>query len=438
MSDLPDWTTGVDILAQTIGNLNVDIVAETIAHLHIDIVAQSVGNLNVNIAASAVTLNVAIQSSAVTLNVNISSQSVNLNVNIAASAVTLNVAIASSAVTLNVAIQSSAVTLNVNVSTSVDINIKTSGGANIIIDKLVQDARDSYGKYLYPYNDGVEKTGVPADFTTGARGTFWRRGCAGVVLDILIYLKNTTAGPLSRTFYLYPFPGAAAIDSLTISQAANTTGWVTYNYYKHWFYDSLLIGCINDFPAGLSIGYFPEVGAYQGNGMVLEPGGWRPATYVPAIKVWVGGLGKFLPVGGTVTAVLLCDESKKQGGMWGVGDWSAYKGADKNFHTYALNKAPGTSISATYTVPADKTLYITSFTMSCWGNTAADRDLNQIVIGELWSGATVLVDIGGNGGAGITFSKPFAIAAGVVLTYLVANCSNHNANIDVTAIGYEV
>lgn len=48
--------------------------------LNVNIVAQSIGNLNVNIASSSITLNVAIQSSAVTFDVNIQAQTVDLKV----------------------------------------------------------------------------------------------------------------------------------------------------------------------------------------------------------------------------------------------------------------------------------------------------------------------------------------------------------------------
>lgn len=63
MSDYPDGTMpvsiiaqaiadlAVDIVAQTIGNLAVDIAAQTLAALGVDITAQSVGNLAVDIAA---------------------------------------------------------------------------------------------------------------------------------------------------------------------------------------------------------------------------------------------------------------------------------------------------------------------------------------------------------------------------------------------------
>jgi len=49
---LPDWTTGVDIIAQTITTLAIDIKAQTLSQL------------NVNIAASAVTINVSVQGTA--------------------------------------------------------------------------------------------------------------------------------------------------------------------------------------------------------------------------------------------------------------------------------------------------------------------------------------------------------------------------------------
>ncbi len=96
MADYPDWTSAVhlvgteimlpvDIQAQYV-TLGVDIVAQTVGNITIDIAAQTVGNIHVNLAASAITMNV-----------NISSQTANINVNLAASAITISVAVTGTA-----------------------------------------------------------------------------------------------------------------------------------------------------------------------------------------------------------------------------------------------------------------------------------------------------------------------------------------------------
>lgn len=100
MSDLPDNTLPISIVAYTISSLPIDIVAQTVGNIAIDIAAQSVGNINVNLAASAITLNV-----------NIASQSANIDVNLAASAITLNVNIAASAATVDIDISAQSISV---------------------------------------------------------------------------------------------------------------------------------------------------------------------------------------------------------------------------------------------------------------------------------------------------------------------------------------
>ena len=159
MGDLPDWTTGVDIVAQTITDLNVDIIAQTI------------GNLAVNIAAAAITLDVNIAAAAVTLNVNI------------ASAVTLNVNLAASAITLDINIKTSAITLNV------DVTAQTVGNLTISINA------QSVGVYLQPDWQaylGKEKTLTAAgsNIATGA------------------YSQMTYTVPAGKTLYITHFSGS--------------------------------------------------------------------------------------------------------------------------------------------------------------------------------------------------------------------------------------
>lgn len=112
MGDYPDHTTLTQILGTEV-TIPISIVAFTVT-LDVDIVAQTVGDLNINIAASDITLNVDITAqtvgnlavniaAAVTLDIDIVAQTVgNLAVNLAASAITLDINIASTAVTLNV------------------------------------------------------------------------------------------------------------------------------------------------------------------------------------------------------------------------------------------------------------------------------------------------------------------------------------------------
>lgn len=54
MADQPDYTTSVDIIAQTLATLDIDIVAQTLATLNVDIVAQTLAQINVDIIAQTV------------------------------------------------------------------------------------------------------------------------------------------------------------------------------------------------------------------------------------------------------------------------------------------------------------------------------------------------------------------------------------------------
>jgi len=80
-------TLDVDIVAQTVGDLNINIAASDIT-LSIDIVAQTVGDIAVNLAASDITLDINIKSAAVTLNVDITATTIgNLTIDIEAQSV---------------------------------------------------------------------------------------------------------------------------------------------------------------------------------------------------------------------------------------------------------------------------------------------------------------------------------------------------------------
>jgi len=241
-------TLNVNIASQSAFNLNVNIAASAVT-LQVNIASQSV-TLNIKTTAgehvdtdivSSVTINVAIQSSAVTLNVAIQSSAVTLQVNIASqSAFNLNVNIAASAVTLNVAIQSSAVTLNVNIaSQSVDINIKTSGGANIIIDKLTQTAYTERRA-----TQGNPTGGTPPSFETATCvGKFFPRGCRGFLRNITRYVKSVT-GAQQEVWAFSPYPGAGEVFTATENWSGAFEGWGPLSAQpprRFWNYDSLFI-----------------------------------------------------------------------------------------------------------------------------------------------------------------------------------------------------
>lgn len=185
MSDLPDDTLPISIVAYTITSLPIDIVAQTIGNIAIDIAAQSVGNLNVNLAASAITLNV-----------NIESQ-------------------------------------------TVDINIKTSGGANIMIDKLTQSAYTEDRRTLS--NNGA--TASWRSVVSGSRkGKFFPRGCRGFIDTIDVYCRDSGVSGGTITVYISPHPEMGETKSATITiPAAGAASWRSANFDAMWNYDSLFI-----------------------------------------------------------------------------------------------------------------------------------------------------------------------------------------------------
>jgi len=181
----PDFTLPVSIIAQIIETLKVDIAAQTLANLKIDIVAQTLSQLDVNIAASAVTLSVSIDAQ------------------------------------------------------TVDVNIKTSGGANIVIDKLTQGAYTERRTVLENYGP-VDAWGYAIGNTR--EGKFFPRGARGMIDDVKLYCRNTDTVPRWIKVFLSPFPGAGVIMSFTITlDAGYGPGWYAYSLKRMWNYDSIFI-----------------------------------------------------------------------------------------------------------------------------------------------------------------------------------------------------
>ena len=252
MSDWPDYTLPVSIEGVAIESIPINIVAQTIGNLAIDIAAQTVGNLAVNIAASAVTLN--IQTAAGEYVSTAIIASIQLDVNVAASAVTLNVDITAQTVgnltvdlaaqTMgNLAIDIAAQSLgNVAISIAaqvVDLNIKTSGGTNIVIDKLTQAA--FLGRYVYMSN-GPTTGSFAAPTGTNRKGKFYPRGCRGFIGYMDVYCQDAGASGGTITVYLSPYVGAGPVYSGTITVPAGySLGARFWNVAQMWNYDSLFI-----------------------------------------------------------------------------------------------------------------------------------------------------------------------------------------------------
>lgn len=184
--DLPDWTKGVDIIAQTIPVLRIDIVAQTIATLNVDIVAQSVGNIAIDIAAQSMG---------------------NVDIDVAAQ--------------------------------TIDLDIKTSGGINIIIDLLEQDAYTEDRRILTNY--GVAPSWSAA-VSPNCRGKFYPRGARGFIVHVGVYCRDNAAAGGTITVYLSPYIGAGYIYSANVVvPPAGGEAWRNAIFNIMWNYDSLFI-----------------------------------------------------------------------------------------------------------------------------------------------------------------------------------------------------
>ena len=228
----------INIAASAV-TLNVDITAQTVGNLTIDIAAQSMGNLAINIAASAISLNV---KTAATEHVDTDIvSSVQIDINIAASAVTLNVDITAQTVgNLNVNLAASAITLNVDIAAqTVDLNIKTSGGTNIVIDQLTQTAYLE-DRRLLSNNGATPSWGSSAG--ANRAGKFFSRGCRGFIYTIEAYCKDAGAAGGTITVYIAPYIGAGYFYSANITvPAEGTAAWRLATFNLMWQYDSLFI-----------------------------------------------------------------------------------------------------------------------------------------------------------------------------------------------------
>jgi len=327
----PDFTRPVSITGYTITSLPIDIVAQTIAAIKVDITAQTLAQLNVNIAASAVTLEVDIVAQSVgNIAIDIAAQTLaQVNVNIAASAVTLNIAITSpvDAVTgyvqmdivaqsvgniavdiaaqtlaqLNVNIAASAVTIDVNIAAqAVDLNIKTSGETNIVIDKLTQAAYTE--RRWRAENNGATPVMFTIDDVT-YHGKFFPRGVRGFIRDMHIYAENPGAYEHYIYIHFAPYPGAGPVFSVTLTLAAGTSaGWQLRVIRRMWNYDSLFIFIIADVAGVVRVGR--DTGEPFDNFDSTDLAVWVPGSY----RYWIrcrltGATVGDLPVSGTINAV---------------------------------------------------------------------------------------------------------------------------------------
>lgn len=193
-----DITVPISIVACTIETLPIDIVAQTIGNITIDIAAQSLGNIAVNIAASAVTLNVDI------------------------------------------------------VAQTVQLNIKTFVGTNIIIDKLVQEA-------FTERRSTISNNGETANWTdatgTNRKGKFFPRGMRGFINTIDVYCKDAGATGGTISVYISPQPSMGYLYTADITvPAGGGADWRSATFNKMWNYDSMFIWILSS-TSDMDFGY---------------------------------------------------------------------------------------------------------------------------------------------------------------------------------------
>ncbi len=280
----------IAINANNIGNIPIDLKANSFGTLPIDIVASTLGNLPIDIKASSIVGGIPI---------NITSNSLgNIPINIKANDLG-DIPIAINANNIgNIPIDLKA--------QSVDMNIKTSSGANIVIDKLTDSAYTEDRRTLS--NNGSTPTMVSYNYTT-RRGKFFPRGARGFINTIEIYCDNNDTSDHTFTVYITVQPDFAPIFSATLTVPAGASaGWRSVTIKRFWNYDSIFIYVRGETDTYPRIGY--DTGtpndAYTSSDEVT----WSPYTNRFWIRVnFTGQTVGDLPVSGTVNTVEIAKET---------------------------------------------------------------------------------------------------------------------------------
>jgi hypothetical protein len=145
------------------------------------------------------------------------------------------------------------VTLNVNITGTPTINVQTSGGANIVIDKLTQGAYTERQSTLA--NNGTTPTMVYLNLTN-KRGKFFPRGCRGFISSIEIYCANADTAAHTFTIKIAPMPGMGPVATYTLSVAGGSSAnWRSVTVNRFWNYDSLFIWVYSDSDGYGMLGY---------------------------------------------------------------------------------------------------------------------------------------------------------------------------------------
>jgi hypothetical protein len=146
----------------------------------------------------------------------------------------------------------SGVTFNVNVTGTPTVNIQTSGGANIVIDKLTQGAYTEDRRTLS--NNGASAIMLSTNYTY-RKGKLFPRGCRGFIRTVEVYCQNTDSVSHSFTIYFAVQPGMGAVFTATLTvDAGAAAAWRSVDVERFWNYDSLFVYVRGDSDSYILIG----------------------------------------------------------------------------------------------------------------------------------------------------------------------------------------
>jgi hypothetical protein len=191
--------------------------------------------------------------------------------------------------------------LKVNIAAqTVDLNIKTSSGVNIIIDKLTQDA--FYERRSTLSNNGTTAS-LLANNYTNRRGKFFPRGCRGFINTIDVYCDNTSTASQNLTIKISPFPNLGPVLTFTLTIPASASAdWRSVTVRRMWNYDSMFIWIRSDYDAYGRIGY--DTGTPYDYCYSTDEITWIPDAYRLWIRVnMVGQTIGDVPVSGTINTI---------------------------------------------------------------------------------------------------------------------------------------
>jgi hypothetical protein len=203
--------------------------------------------------------------------------------------------------TLNVNLSSVGdVTLNVNITGTPTINVQTSGGANIVIDKLTQAA---YTERRSTLSNHGTYAGMQGATGNQRNGKFFPRGCRGFIKQVAVKVTDVGSAGGTATIYFSPVVGMGPVFSVSMNIPGGGTAWRTASVNKVWNYDSLFIFWVFN-SADLQVNYsadLPNFDAYAST-----DGGVTWATEDRQYMVTVDLSGETvgdLPVSGTVNNI---------------------------------------------------------------------------------------------------------------------------------------